>query len=144
MANYINLGLGKLLNSSAVLSTGNALLKDKMNITMGEALKITVFSMLLVFLILLIISYMIDLMKYVLDKKSNKKETEKAEVSIEQVIDAVEEIEEDDDTELVAVIMAAIEAYTGTSSKGLVVKNIKKVSTNDSLWAVAGKNDLLK
>lgn len=140
LLNIVNLSFGKLMSSSIALA-GVSLLEDKINISMADALKITVFSMLLVFLILLIISYMVDGMRGILSKKDKKNKTVEVVKPVETIV--VEEVEEDD-TEIVAVIMAAIEAYSGTSSKGLVIKNIKRMPASDTVWARAGKTDLMK
>ena len=45
---------------------------------------------------------------------------------------AVEEEDVTDDTELVAVIAAAIAAYEGTSVEGLVVRSIRKINRNEN------------
>lgn len=142
LLNIINLGLGKLMNSTVALKAGNALLEDKINISMMDALKITVFSMLLVFAILLVISYLVDIMRALLTKKENKNKAVEVVKPVETVV--VEEEVEEDSTELVAVIMAAIEAYSGQSTKGLVVKNIKRLPTTDTTWSKAGKSELMK
>ena len=44
--------------------------------------------------------------------------------------ETVEEEELSDDTELVAVIAAAIAAYEGTSADGFQVRSIKRANTN--------------
>lgn len=141
LLNIVNLSLGKLMSSSVVL-TGSSLLADKINISMADALKITVFSMLLVFVILLVISYMVDIMRSIVVRKDKKNKVAEVNKPVEKT--TVEIVEEDDDTELVAVIMAAIEAYSGESTQGLVIKNIKRLPASETAWARAGKTDLMK
>lgn len=119
------------------------MLTDKINISLGDAGIITLFSMLIVFAALLVISYAIDVMRICISKsKSGKKADKKVEVKpIEPV---VQTIQEQDDTELVAVITAAIAAMTGSSTNGLVVKNIKRIPDLDSAWAKSGKIELMR
>ena len=63
-------------------------------------------------------------------KTSAKKEAAKkaAEKNIDPVVAQIEQTEEQfsDDTELIAVIAAAIAAYEGTSTDGFVVRSIRR------------------
>ena len=63
----------------------------------------------------------------------NDKKTDVVEgvtVELEPAVEIVEEqYDNQDDTELVAVIMAAISAMTGASSDSFVVRSIKRVDT---------------
>lgn len=109
------------------------------NIGIPEALIITVFSMAIVFVSLLAISYLIDLMRVCLNRKKDKSASEQKVVQ-----NVVQKVVEEDDTELVAVITAAIAALTGTSTSGLVVRNIKRLPDFDSAWAKTGKVELMR
>ena len=103
---------------------------------MGEILQKaglnTLLGMGTVFVVLIFMCFIISLFKYVpalLDKSSKKPEEKPApKESPVVVIPAVEE--ELDDTELVAVIAAAIAAYEGTSTDGFVVRSIKRRKSN--------------
>lgn len=113
------------------------------NTTKGEMMKNaafnTVIGMTSVFLVLLLISFIISLFKYIpkMQAAFTKKKTVNGvktdvveDVIVEPVIETVEEqYDNQDDTELVAVIMAAISALTGTSSDSFVVRSIKRVDT---------------
>lgn len=119
------------------LDDSNKSMADKM----ANAAFNTVIGMSSVFLVLLLISFIISLFKYIpklqglFDKR--KKENEsiaevKEEVLFEEkVLQPDEELDNEenteDDTELVAVIMAAICAMTGVSSDSFVVRSIKRV-----------------
>ena len=64
------------------------------------------------------------------DLEAKKKEAAKkaAEKTIDPVVAQIEQTEEQfsDDTELIAVIAAAIAAYEGTSTDGFVVRSIRR------------------
>lgn len=98
---------------------------------MGNAALNTLIGLATVFVILIIISFIISRFKLIpeLEKKlSKKKEEEKAVSSaVENVTAQIEQKEElVDDTELVAVITAAICAAGNVSSDGFVVRSIRK------------------
>ena len=103
---------------------------------------ITIFSMVVVFISLLVISYLIDLMRVSVSKKDKKAvDTNTNQQAPQPVVNAVVE---EDDTELVAVITAAIAAMTGTSTSGLVVRNIKRIPDLDTTWSRTGKVELMR
>ena len=90
---------------------------------MGKAGLNTLLGMGTVFIVLILISFIIA--SFNLFKKDNKKQ----EAKVETVAEPVAEENLADDTELVAVIMAAISAYEGSSSTdGFVVRSIKKAN----------------
>ena len=103
---------------------------------------ITIFSMVVVFISLLVISYLIDLMRVTVAKKDNKAVDTKIIQQAPQPV--VNTVVEEDDTELVAVITAAIAAMTGTSTSGLVVRNIKRIPDLDTTWSRTGKVELMR
>lgn len=91
----------------------------------------TVMGIGIVFLILLFLTFLISLFKYI-GKISgeDKKKEQKAQTPAVQTAAPV--AEETDDLELVAVIAAAIAAAENTSTDSFVVRSIKKV--NKSKW----------
>ena len=99
------------------------------------------YSLAVVFAVLIFISFLISLFKYIpkleaaLSKKDKKTElAENAVVNTVSQIEVKEEEEElSDDLELVAVITAAIAASAGTSTDGFVVRSIRR--SNNSRWA---------
>lgn len=103
----------------------------------------TVICLAVVFTVLIFISFLISLFKYIpkleaaLSKKDKKTElAENAVVNTVSQIEVKEEEEElSDDLELVAVITAAIAASAGTSTDGFVVRSIRR--SNHSKWAKA-------
>lgn len=111
-------------------------------ISLLEAGIVTVFSMAVVFISLLAISYIIDLMRVAFSKKDNKAVETKTIQQVSQPV--VNTVVEEDDTELVAVITAAIAAMIGTNSSGLVVRNIKRLPDLDTTWSKTGKIELMR
>lgn len=105
----------------AVYSLGESLERAGLNTVMGVGI---------VFIILIFLSCLISLFKYV-GKLSGegKKEEKKAAAPAPAAAPVVEET---DDLELVAVIAAAIAAAENTSTDSFVVRSIKKV--NKSKW----------
>lgn len=106
---------------NAHFSTGEILQKAGLNTLLGMGT---------VFVVLIFMSFIISLMKYLpaLLNRSSKKE----EITVEKevLIPAAAAEPEMDDTELVAVIAAAIAAYEGTSADGFVVRSIKRRKSN--------------
>lgn len=98
---------------------------------MGKAVMNTLIGMGTVFAVLIFISFIISLFKYINvigDKLSKSKESKNDGVdSVDNAITQIvsnEEAQETDDLELIAVITAAIAASEGTSADGLVVRSI--------------------
>ena len=101
---------------------------------MSKAALNTVICMSIVFIVLIFISLIISCFKvfpYLEAKKREKAEAERVAKVENNVITQIEQREEQeqelaDDTELVAVIAAAIAAYEGTSTDGFVVRSIRR------------------
>ncbi len=107
-----------------VYSTGEILEKAGLN---------TVIGMGTVFIVLIFISFVIALLPKLtglIENTGKKKEAAPAPVAAPTAPVAVAEEELADDLELVAVIAAAIAAYTGTSTDDFVVRSIKRSTTN--------------
>lgn len=97
----------------------------------------TILGLCIVFCVLIIISLLISLFRYIQpiqDAITKKIEARKAEKNAQPIEEAtpvaepetVPETQAVDDLELVAVISAAIAAYTGTSADGFVVRSIRR------------------
>ena len=99
---------------------------------MSTAALNTIICMSIVFTVLVCISLIISAFKIFpyLEAKKKEKAAAAAAKAVEvdnTVVEQVEQIEEYvDDTELVAVIAAAIAAYEGTSTDGFVVRSIRR------------------
>ena len=93
----------------------------------------TILGMGTVFVVLIFISFIISLFKYISVYENRKKEQKEdtASVGVDNAIAQIVSNEEEnveDDLELIAVITAAIAASEGTSTDGLVVRSIRKVN----------------
>lgn len=91
------------------------------NTTISSGLLISVFSMVVVFLILLIISYIVDLVKVLASRKKETPEKAKKEKATSSVVKTTA----DDETAM--AIAASIALYCG---RGIKVKSIKEVGTS--------------
>lgn len=108
---------------SANFSKGEIMQKAGLNTLLGMG---TVFA------VLIFMSFLISLFKYIpmfMDKK-DKKEAPAQKKEAEQTAESYSEEPEMDETELVAVIAAAIAAYEGTTTDGFVVRSIKRRKSN--------------
>lgn len=102
---------------------------------MQKAALNTVIGMGTVFLVLIGISLLIGLFKYISAAENRSREkAKKTAPAVDNVIAQIVQKEEaqTEELELVAVITAAIAAAQGTSSDGLVVRSIRKV--NKTKW----------
>ena len=97
-----------------------------------QALLNTLMGMGTVFAVLIFISFLISLFKYIpaIQNAFGKKKDEQKEETKAAVSETVEEVDETDDLELIAVISAAIAAAEGTSTDGFVVRSIKRRKSN--------------
>lgn len=110
------------LTINAEYSIGEILTKAGLN---------TVLGMGTVFVVLIFISFIISLFKYIpaIQEKFSKKKA--AETSKESAPAPEAPVQpQTDDSELVAAIAAAIAAYEGTTTDGFVVRSIKRRKSN--------------
>lgn len=111
-------------------------------ISIGDGLIITVFSMIVVFLILLGIAYIIDILKvFINDKKDDKERDGASIVAEERPADQEGNSVEINDEELLAVIAAAIAASLGKSIPQIKIKTIKRLPNTSPIWAETGRRE---
>lgn len=110
------------------------------SITMMDAFVITLFSMGLVFVALVVLSYSIDVIANIINR-GNKKKTDPAPVQ-EEVVSTEEDTV--DDQELIAVISAAVACASGKSLNELLVRSVRRCASEESAWARAGRMDAMK
>lgn len=122
------LDLGQQMYTSMTYSVQYSLAANMQRAGMNTLMGIGI-----VFLMLLFLSFVIGLFKYIekfqnVGKKKSAEEAPKAEEAPAPAIAQSEAADEDfaDDLELVAVISAAIAAYENTSGDSFVVRSIKK------------------
>lgn len=99
---------------------------------MSKAFMNMVMGMGTVFLVLIFISWLISLFKYIGNFEKKSKQTTAAPKAAAPAPVAAPAVEENltDDLELVAVITAAIAASAGTSPNGLTVRSIRRAPGN--------------
>lgn len=128
---YLQDGTMEYTSFNVVYSLGEKMTKAVLNTVIGISV---------VFVVLILISLLIWCFKFINKAEQaikNKKENKSAvtaqavDNTIAQIVQKEEE-ELVDDLELVAVISAAVAAYTGTSTDGFVVRSIKK--SNKKRW----------
>lgn len=117
----------RLKSGDAQAQTTFAMKMAQAGKNMGTAGLNTLLGMGTVFIMLIVISLIISSFKLIGNANKAKKEEPAKVVEAPVVTEESEELS--DDTELVAVIMAAISAYEGNgSTDGYVVRSIKKVN----------------
>lgn len=110
-------------------------------INLGEALIITGFSIIVVFLVLILISILISGLKQIGAEK--KDESPKAKVEPVKKDEPVESVpaETVNDEELVAVISAAIAASMGLSLPEIRIRKINRMEQSTPAWSIASKQE---
>ncbi len=113
-------------------------LKTGVGINLSEALgtggMVTVVGMAIVFAVLIILMLVLMLFKVIFYKDPKKAQPAKQEtVTAPQTVTA-----QDDDTELIAVLTAAIASSLNTSTYNLRIKSYRRVETKSNAWNRAG------
>lgn len=98
-------------------------------VSLNQAFFISVFAMIVVFLVLLIISYLIDITAFLINGSKKKKVVNVK--SENEVINTGVKASSDD---LVAIIAAAVAAYLGTTVDNIRISKIRRVPQNDTPW----------
>ncbi|MDO5713253.1 MAG: OadG family transporter subunit [Tissierellia bacterium] len=123
------------MNASALLEK----LASGADLTTSEKLLggsvVTVLAMAIVFLILILLIVAIVIMGKVLHRETP---------TVAPVTKApIEEVEEEDPYELVAVITAAVSEMMGTSQSNIKVKRIQRVGRSLPTWATTGTKETI-
>lgn len=113
-------------------------------VTMGEALVVTLVSMLVVFLVLILISYIIGLLKsFGADKPKLAEKPTADPVMATKTEISLEKPSEEDHEELIAVIAAAVAANMGLNIPDIRINSIRRVSQQTTAWREIGKQEQL-
>lgn len=112
-------------------------------ISIGDSLVITVFSMAIVFVVLIAISYLIDILRITTNgnegkKKSNIEDTKTQKPAISKTAKVEENV---NDEEIVAVISAAIAASLGVATQNLNIKSIRRIPQTNPIWSDIGRRE---
>ena len=97
--------------------------------TLRRAVMNTIMGICIVFIILIFLSFIIYLFRFIPNPEAKKKAqaAAPAPAPVAAPVEAAE-VAEADDTELIAVIAAAIAAAEGTTTDGFVVRSIRKIN----------------
>lgn len=109
-------------------------------VSMNQALVVTLFSMGIVFIALLAISFILDIFKVTLGKENKSKKEEQ----IEPIQEEIQQENKEDEEEIVAVITAALAANLGKRADELIVKNIKRLPDLEPAWIKAGRLEQMR
>lgn len=99
----------------------------------------TVMGMAIVFMILIIIMFCIKAMALFSKEDNGETESKKAEAAPAPAAAAA--VKKEDDSEIIAVITAAIAAMTGESATGFRIRSYKRVQGGE--WNKAGRREML-
>lgn len=104
-----------------------------------NSIAITILGMAVVFTVLIIIAYSLDLLKLLFNEKSTKNE-----LAPQKVLETVPSLapatnENVEDIDLLLLITAAIAAEEDSSTDDFIVRSVKPVPQKDSLWASVGR-----
>ena len=94
--------------------------------TLRRAVMNTIMGIAIVFIVLIFLSFLIYLFRFIPNPEAKKKA--QAAAPAPAPVAAPVEVAEADDTELIAVIAAAIAAAEGTTTDGFVVRSIRKIN----------------
>ncbi|MBU5425516.1 OadG family protein [Tissierella pigra] len=116
-------------------------------VSFGESIVITIFSMVVVFVGLIVLAMLISVLKAV-GNKADKGEVAKEAVTADRVEKTVvkeniNKAEKDivNNEEIVAVIAAAIAASLGISVPEVNIKSIKRVPQKNLAWSTASRQE---
>ena len=105
-------------------------------VSIKEAVFISIFAMLIVFSVLLILSFMIDLTAFTIGLKKNEKVDNKSKKDTKVLSN-----NNLNDTTLVAIIAASIASMMNTDVDNIRITKIKRVGNANSMWSEKGLLD---
>ena len=110
-------------------------------IDLVQALFISFFAMAIVFLVLLIISYLIDAVAYLLNKNHRSK---KISINAIDKNDDINIVDNANNKNTVVVIAAAIASYLETQIDNIRITKIRRITKTDSAWTERGLLSYIK
>jgi sodium pump decarboxylase gamma subunit len=110
--------------------------------TLIYSLIVTLFGMVMVFIVLVMLQYILKLLEVVFyrKKKDNMTANQIVEADASEPVSNISAGETVEEEELIAVITAAVASCLGGKSK-IVVRSIRRVNDITPVWARAGRND---
>lgn len=120
------------------MSLGAALVEGSMT---------TILGMSIVFIVLIMLTACLEAMKVFASPAAAVKAAEQSQAEPVKVVDEVPlmkfEDEKQDDAALIAVIAAALAAFTGRRASDIHVSSIRRVSSVETGWAAQARRDLI-
>lgn len=116
---------------------------DFQNLTFGNSLLVSAFSILIVFLVLLCISYLVDGTAFFANRKKRGKELLASGDAAQDNSSEDAESQNEVDMKTAAIIMAAITAYSQSDTR-FVIRKIERREATLSDWEAAGIRDTLR
>lgn len=115
------------------------------NITYAQALIVCVFSLIVVFVVLQSITYMIQIVAWLIKRSEKKTEMPAVPAAAPAPAPAPVPAPVAADSHIdVVLITAAVAAYLGEDSSSFVVRSIRRVGTEETAWSRAGRLDSLQ
>lgn len=105
-------------------------------VTMSKGLMVTLVSMLVVFAVLILISYLIGLLKAF--SKGKKKDEPTTVKAVEKGTSPKEEVIKENSEEIVVVIAAAIASNLGVDIPDINIQSIRRIPQNSLPWRQMG------
>ncbi|MFW5647691.1 MAG: OadG family protein [Candidatus Alkaliphilus sp. MAG34] len=108
-------------------------------------IQVTVLGLVIVFIALAVLYFAVIIMEMLLNKVQETEETVESGLSADETVDLEDKepvYEEENtvyDTELVAVIVAAVAASLHVPAQDVVVKSIKRARDSTPIWAKMGR-----
>ncbi len=103
-------------------------------VTFGQAVIVCLFSLAVVFAVLLAISYLIDLTAWVIRKAEGKPDPKPAAPTAPSQ-EAAPAVPERDDGIDAVLVSAAVAAYLGQSVDQFTVRSIRRIRPEESAWS---------
>lgn len=109
-----------------------------------EGFAITIMGMAMVFAILLLLYFVLIIMKHIFTKAQNKPAEEPKKVQSSQGAAVLQEYEELDEKELIAVLTAAVAASLNQSTYNLHIKSYRRIDQNAPVWNRVSRREQLE
>ena len=113
-------------------------------ISLGDSVIVTLFSIVMVFLVLIVISIFISMLKNLNKSEKPKNIKDNKDVAIDNLdLKPTEKVDSGNinDEELVAVISAAIAISLDVKVQHINIKNIRRINNSSTAWSSAARQE---
>ncbi len=108
-----------------------------------STLAITLLGMVVVFVVLVIIAYSLELLRIIFKEKPEKQVSEEKFEIKNEISEQPKTGSNEEDIDLVILITAAIAAFESKSSENIIVRSIRELPQNKNAWAAAGRQQIM-